>query len=327
MECAPDIAAEPEDKKIERTESTEDKQEFNKDKQELIEDGQVLTKDKQGSNRDEEDENDVEEDIERPVSENEDQSAVGLEDIGGLLDTKKKAEKNNEEEIESVARKKLQQILKSRETLITNNVAEVITLDGDHEETIISSKSIDDEKEKFKGSENASGEEARDHTKEQPEEGKMVKADMDTDEENATEEGENKSGSDQPRKPVDHDYEAKIYTKVTTESGPDECSVEAADTTASKSGSSDSASVTTTKESSPGTSLRLVSLSNLVPNSPPPSEPIGNPTPSWTVAEVAKSNLILFSNLFLTQGSPLAPEPSPPLRASDVAPDTPIPQV
>merc|ERR1719385_5407 len=89
-----------------------------------------------------------------------------------------------------------------------------------------------------------------------------------------------------------------------------QCSVKGPNKTTSKSESSNSASVTTEKESSPGASLRLVSLSNLVPNSPPPSQPIGNPTPSWTVAE----------------GCPPAPEPSPPLRASDVAPDTPIPQ-
>ena len=278
VECAPDIS---EERKIDRMDLTEDKQELTEDKQEL-------TEDRQRSNKDEEDALDVDEDINRPVSQNKDQSAVILEDNGGVSsESKDNAEKKDgEDEIESLARRKLEQILKSRETLITNNVAEVITLDGDNEdgvsETMISSKSIDDEK--YMGMANALEEESgdRDHTRDQAEEGKIVEEDMVTDQEDVTEERENKSGSDQPRKPVDHDYEADPRAKSESES------VEGPDTTKSKSENSDSVSVTTEKESSPGTSLRLVSLSNLVPNSPPPSEPKGNPAPSWTVAEVAQ---------------------------------------
>ena len=281
VECAPDIAAEPEFKKIERMELNEDEQVLTKDKQGFTEVKQGLTKDNQRSNKDEEDAKD---------SQNEDQSEVRSEDNGGLLESKKKAEKDDEEEIESLARQKLEQILKSRETLITSNVAEVITLEGDDEDsvsgTMISSKAIENEEEKFKGTENASGEESsdRENAGEQAEEGKMFEEDMDCDKEDVTEGRENKSGSHQPRNPVDHDYEADMHAKVSTDS---QCSAEGPDTTTSKSESSNSASVTTEKESSPGASLRLVSLSNLVPNSPPPSQPIGNPTPSWTVAEVA----------------------------------------
>ena len=50
----------------------------------------------------------------------------------------------------------------------------------------------------------------------------------------------------------------------------------------------------TTEEQSPSaTSLRLVSLANLVPKSPPsPTQPIIDPTPSWTLAEVVKPDLV-----------------------------------
>jgi len=170
------------------------------------------------------------------------------------------------------------------------------------------SKFIDNEKEMLQGTENVSEEKSGDkeEAREQAKDCKIIEDDMDGNKEDVTEEKE--SGSNQQRDQVDHDYEADTRTDVSTESGS---SVEGRDTTTSKSGSSSSTSVTTEKESSPGTSLRLVSLSNLVPNSPPPpSEPKRNPTPSWTVAE----------------GCPPVPEPSPPLRASDVAPDTLIPQ-
>ena len=52
----------------------------------------------------------------------------------------------------------------------------------------------------------------------------------------------------------------------------------------------------TTEEQSPAaTSLRLVSLANLVPKSPPsPTQPVIDPTPSWTVAEVVKPDLVHF---------------------------------
>ena len=285
MECAPDIAAEPEDKKIDRMELPKDEQE--------------LTKDKERSNKDEESAKDVDEDIER------DQSAVRLVDNGGLLESKK----DDEEEIESLARRKLEQILKTRETLITNNVAEVITLEGDHEdsvsETIKSSKFINNEKEMLQGTENVSEEKSgdREEAREQAEDCKIIDEDMDGDKEDVTEEKE--SGSNQQRDQVDHDYEADTRADVSTNSGS---SVEGRDTTTSKSGSSNSASMTTEKESSPGTSLRLVSLSNLVPNSPPPpSEPKRNPTPSWTVAEVAQNNLILFSYFVSHPGLPPRP--------------------
>ena len=287
MECAPDIAAEPEDRKVERMELPKDKQE--------------LTKDKERSNKDEEGAKDVDEDIERH-----DQNLVRLVDNGGLLESKK----DDEEEIESLARRKLEQILKTRETLITNNVAEVITLEGDQEdsETILSTKVIDNETEKLKGTENTTGEEStdREQAREETEDCKLIeedKEDIEGNKEHVTEEKE--SGSKQPRDPVDHDYEADTRADVSTESG---CSVEGLDTITSKSGScSNSSSLTTEKESSPGTSLRLVSLSNLVPNSPPPSEPEGNPAPSWTVAEVAKNNLILFSYFVSHPGLPPRP--------------------
>ena len=176
-------------------------------------------------------------------------------------------------------------------------MAEVITLEGDQEdsETILSTKVIDNETEKLKGTENTTGEEStdREQAREETEDCKLIeedKEDIEGNKEHVTEEKE--SGSKQPRDPVDHDYEADTRADVSTESG---CSVEGLDTITSKSGScSNSSSLTTEKESSPGTSLRLVSLSNLVPNSPPPSEPEGNPAPSWTVAEVARYNLILF---------------------------------
>ena len=286
MECAPDIAAEPEDKKIDRMELPKDEQE--------------LTKDKERSNKDEEGAKDVDEDIERH-----DQNLVRLVDNGGLLESKK----DDEEEIESLARRKLEQILKTRETLITNNVAEVITLEGDHEdsvsETIKSSKFIDNEKEMIQGTENVSEEKSgdREEAREQAKDCKIIEECMDGDKEDVTEEKE--SGSNQQRDQVDHDYEADTRTDVSTESGS---SVEGRHTTTSKSGSSNSASMTTEKESSPGTSLRLVSLSNLVPNSPPPpSEPKENPTPSWTVAEVAQNNLILFSYFVSHPGLPPRP--------------------
>lgn len=50
-----------------------------------------------------------------------------------------------------------------------------------------------------------------------------------------------------------------------------------------------------TEEQSPSaTSLRLVSLANLVPKSPPsPTQPIIDPTRSWTVAEVVKPDFII----------------------------------
>ena len=286
MECAPDIAAEPEDRKVERMELPKDEQE--------------LTKDKERSNKDEEGAKDVDEDIERH-----DQNLVRLVDNGGLLESKK----DDEEEIESLARRKLEQILKTRETLITNNVAEVITLEGDHEdgvsETIKLSKFIDNEKEKIKGTENVSEEKSGDkeEAREQAKDCKIIEEGMGGDKEDVTEEKE--SGSNQQRDQVDHDYEADTRADVSMESGS---SVEGRHTTTSKSGSSSSTSVTTEKESSPGTSLRLVSLSNLVPNSPPPpSEPKRNPTPSWTVAEVAQNNLILFSYFVSHPGLPPRP--------------------
>ena len=84
-----------------------------------------------------------------------------------------------------------------------------------------------------------------------------------------------------------------------------------------------------TEEQSPSaTSLRLVSLANLVPKSPPsPTQPIIDPTRSWTVAEVVKPDVVHFIIHNFPQGDPLAQDPCPALRASDVVPDTPIPQV
>ena len=107
-------------------------------------------------------------------------------------------------------------------------------------------------------------------------------------------------------KPNDHNYEENRKQKVNSEDN-----------------------VCRTEEQSPSaTSLRLVSLANLVPKSPPsPTQPIIDPTRSWTVAEVVKPDVVHFIIHNFPQGDPLAQDPCPALRASDVVPDTPIPQV
>ena len=63
----------------------------------------------------------------------------------------------------------------------------------------------------------------------------------------------------------------------------------------------------TTEEQSPAaTSLRLVSLANLVPKSPPfPTQPIIDPNPSWTLAEVVKPVLVHFIISLSSRAIPL----------------------
>ena len=78
-------------------------------------------------------------------------------------------------------------------------------------------------------------------------------------------------------KPNDHNYEENRKQKVNLE-----------DNVCRRKPS------TTEEQSTSATSLRLVSLANLVPKSPPsPTQPIIDPTPNWTVAEVVKPDFII----------------------------------
>ena len=322
--------SEPKDEKMEN--STEENQESSKD----------FTKDDDGD-----------EEIGCLGSHNKDLGMETSEDKGIMSKSIAEEEeklKDDQVEIESLARKKLEQIIESRETLITNNVAEVITLDGEDEDnvnkTIEPKNIIESENETYKGIKFFKVDlkmplkrdvvEGKSNDKEETGEIKIDEVEIiDSDKDKK----EDKKGSNRTRSPIDDDYEADPVCK---EPEPKAFSVEKPNATTPSLGSTSRASTTekypshgtstkpmargdaetkakitalreslktstklndsenslkeeskanrtstAEKEPSPGSSLRLVSLANLVPNSPPSSsDQVENPTPSWTVAEV-----------------------------------------
>ena len=308
--------SEPKDEKIEDSKSTEENQESRKD----------FTKDDDGD-----------EEIGCLGSHNKDLGMEKSEDKGRM--SKSIAEegeelKDDEVEIESLARKKLEQIIESRETLITNNVAEVITLDGEDEDnvnkTIEPRNIIESENETYKGRRDVVEGKSNDEVETgeiKEDEVEIIDSDKDK------KEREDEKGSDQTRSPIDDDYEADPVCK---ESEPNESSVKEPNATPMARGDAEtkakiaalreslktttttpnlgstSRTSTTEKESSPGTSLRLVSLANLVPNSPTSSsDQVEIPTGgSWTVAEVTlfmNMNSMLFHYLYICFPPRVAP--------------------
>ena len=323
--------SEPKDEKIEDSKSTEENQESRKD----------FTKDDDGD-----------EEIGCLGSHNKDLGMEKSEDKGRM--SKSIAEegeelKDDEVEIESLSRKKLEQIIESRETLITNNVAEVITLDGEDEDnvnkTIEPRDIIESENETYKGIKffkvdlkmplkMGRRDVVEGKSNDEVETGEIKEDEVEIiDSDKDKKEREDEKGSNRTRSPIDDDYEADPVCK---EPEPNESSVKEPNakpmargdaetkakiaalreslktTTTTPNLGSTSRTSTTEKESSPGTSLRLVSLANLVPNSPTSSsDQVEIPTGgSWTVAEVIlfmNMNSMLFHYLYICFPPRVAP--------------------
>ena len=206
--------SEPKDEKMEDSKSTEENQESRKH----------FTKDDDGD-----------EEIGCLGSHNKDLGMETSEDKGRMSKSIAEEElKDDEVEVETLSRKKLEQIIESRETLITNNVAEVITLDGEDEDnvnkTIEPRNIIESENETYKGIKffkvdlkMGRRDVVEGKSNDEVETGEIKEDEVEIiDSDKDKKEREDEKGSDQTRSPIDDDYEADPVCK---EPEPNESSV------------------------------------------------------------------------------------------------------